>query len=208
MGPESSRLHIPPDLHGHEDPPDEAAPGQATQPVTPEDVTAAPAQPIPPPPALAMSTARLWREDGKVLFQKDPTAEPEPARLVWSRPLSGRGGPVSVMLAGKKRELAYFPSVDSLDEESRKVALEELDGSLVLPKISVIYQVKPRFGNYYWDVETNLGRRRFLLSAPENNTIRPTDDVIVIRDVSGNCYEIPSVSALGRSSRREMDRVL
>jgi hypothetical protein len=151
---------------------------------------------------------RLWREGGRVMYQGAEGSDPEAVRVVWARPLSGRGGAVSIMQAGKKKELAYFPSLEALAGESHRIALEELAGSLVLPRITAIVEVKARLGNYYWDVETDMGRRRFLLSAPENNTMRPMPDAVVLKDVSGNCYEINPVSGLDKNSLRELDRVL
>ncbi|MCD8140525.1 MAG: DUF1854 domain-containing protein [Planctomycetaceae bacterium] len=200
MSSGSVRLHVPLDLHGHEDPPDGG--GREAIPEPTDEAAGRPG-------ACAAGTAgRLWRDNGVLYFQDGAGGEASPARLVWARPLSGRGGPVSVMQAGKKRELAYLTCVDELSEDSRHLALEELEGGMVLPIISEIRLVKPRFGNYYWDVETNLGPQRFLLSSPENNSYRPGPDTVVLRDVSGNCYEISSISKLSRASRMEMERVL
>lgn len=192
----SSRLFASVDIHQHEDPPGLASDPPAVSPGG-EDVA-----------GESCRAGRLWRENGRVMYRGEGMEGPEPARVLWARPLSGRGGPVSIMLAGKKRELAYVADPSTLDDESRKVALEELGEGLVLPVIIAVHGVRPRFGNYYWDVDTNLGRRRFLLSSPENNTFRPRPDVIVIKDVSGNCYEIASVSGLSAASKREMERVL
>lgn len=151
---------------------------------------------------------RLWREDGRLMYQDGAGGAPEAVRVLWARPLSGRGGPVSIMLAAKKKELALLPSPDALPEESRALALEELAASLVLPRITAIRRIQPRFGNYYWDVDTDMGPRKFLITSPENNSLRPAPDILVIRDVAGNCYEIAPVSALDAASRRELDRVL
>lgn len=199
MSSGSVRLHVPIDLHQHGDPP-EGGEGLETFPDGRSEGDPAGTGPQAP--------GRLWREDGKVLYRPADGSPPEPARVVWARPLSRRGGPVSIMMARKKKELAYLPCLDPLDDESRRVAMEELAASAVLPVISVIHEVRPRFGNYYFDVETDMGRRKFLLSSPENNSYRPRPDAIVVKDVSGNFYEIASVSALSRSSRSEMERAL
>lgn len=193
----SGRLRVAVDKHQH---------GEV---IVQTDESAIPGPPVDPDavPPPARGSGRLWRERGRVLYQ-DGAAEPVAVKVVWARPLSGRGGPVSLMLAGKKKEVAYFPSVDLLSGDSRRIALEELAGSMILPRITAIARVWPRFGNYYWDVETDMGRRKFLLSAPENNSIRPAPDHIVVRDVSGNCYEINPVSGLDAGSLRELDRVL
>ncbi len=150
---------------------------------------------------------RLYRQEDMVLYQQ-PGKEPQAVRVLWAKPLSARGGPVSIMQAGKKKEVAYLTSLDQLDPASRKIALEELAGGMILAKITMIFSIMMRFGNYYWDVDTDRGQRRFLLTSPENNHIRPTPDSIVIRDASGNCYEINPVSALDARSLRELDRVL
>lgn len=199
MSSNSARLHAPVDMHQHEDPPEPDTSGSVIPDGRPEVARDSGDCPL---------AGRLWRENGRVLFQGGDDAEPSPARVVWARPLSERGGAASVMLAGKKRELAYLPSLDVLDADSRRVAEEELAAGMVLPRITAIDRVKPRFGNYYFDVETDRGPRRFLLSAPENNSMRPLPDMLVIRDVSGNCYEINPVSGLDKNSLRELDRVL
>lgn len=153
---------------------------------------------------------RLWRENGRVLYQSEAEGEAVAVRLLWARPLSQRNGdgPISVMLAEKKKEVAYAPCLDAFPPNSRDLAREELAESMILPRITHIREVKPRFGNYYWAVETDHGSRRFLFTAPENNTFRPGPDTLVVKDVSGNCFEITSVSQLDEASRMELDRVL
>lgn len=196
MSSSSVRMHAPVDLHQHEPPPGES--GREAIPVSCDDCG---------PGGDIAASGRLWREDGRVMYQ-DAATEPVAVRLVWARPLSGREGPVSVLQAGKKKEIAYLPSLDLLDSESRAIAREELAAGMILPRITAIHQVKSRFGNYYFDVDTDLGRRKFLLSSPENNTFRPGPGVVVIKDVSGNCFEISPISGLSRASLRELERVL
>lgn len=197
MSSDSIRLHVPAGLHQHDDPAENDA-------VPLPEVESGPG----PLDSGRHENPRLWRENGLVRYQDDGMDEPVAVRLLWARPLSGRNGPVSVVVAGKKKEVAYFPSPDSFPEPSRTVALEELAAGLVMPRVVVIHGVNPRFGNYYWDVGTDMGRRTFLLVSPENNSFRPNADSVILRDVSGNCYEIASVSGLDPASRREMDKVL
>ncbi|MDR1613577.1 MAG: DUF1854 domain-containing protein [Planctomycetota bacterium] len=154
----------------------------------------------------AGSGMRLRREDGKLLYDCGD-GNPVAVRLLWARPLSGRNGPLSVMLAAKKREVRYLESPDILDPESKRIALEELAEGMVLPRIERIVSVTPRFGNYYWQVETDRGSRTFLLTSPENNAIRLSPDAIVLKDALGNAFEINPISGLDRGSRLEFDRV-
>lgn len=196
MSSSSVRMHAPVDLHQHEPPPPEGG-GEAI-PVPCDDCG---------PGGGTAAAARLWRQDGKLMYA-DAVTEPISVRLVWALPLSGREGPVSVLVAGKKKEAAFLPSLDVLDAESRGLAREELAQGMILPRITAIHQVKSRFGNYYFDVDTDMGRRRFLLAAPENNSFRPRPDTVVVKDVSGNCFEISPISGLSRASLRELERVL
>lgn len=198
MSSGSVRMHVSVDIHQHEPPP--SGDGRDAVPDAREE--------LPGTAAECRFSGRLWRENGKLLYQGVDDAEPTSVRVMWARPLSGRDGPVSIMLAGKKREVAYLPCLEVLPEESRRVAREELAAGMVLPRITRIHRVWPRFGNYYWDVETDMGPRQFLLSAPENNSMRPMRDALVVKDVSGNCYEINPLSALDGDSLRELDRVL
>ncbi|MDR0361739.1 MAG: DUF1854 domain-containing protein [Planctomycetota bacterium] len=190
-----SARRFPHDLHSHDAA--ASAAGDRPGPPSPEDAGGK-------PPSRA--GGRLWREDGKLLYDcGDGNAAS--ARLLWARPLSGRGGPVSVMAAGKKREIRYLESPDLLDPESRRIALEELSRGVVMPRITRIHSVTSRFGNFYWNVETDFGPKTFLLTSPENNTVRPDPDTIVLKDASGNAFEITPVSGLDRASLREFDRV-
>ena len=152
---------------------------------------------------------RLRRQGDKVLFLADSgDGAGVPARLLWARPLSSRGSGVSVMMAEKKSELAYLDSLGSLDPESRVIAEEELAGSVILPRITSIVSIVPKFGNYYWQVETDRGAARFLFTSPESNSFRPLPDVVVLKDTSGNCYEIRPVSGLDQHSRDLFEMML
>ncbi len=195
MPNESARMRLPVDIHQHEEP------------------VGAPAAADPRPdgsePPAGCRAGRLWREKGKTYYEDCAAGgEPVAVRLVWARPLSDRGGPVSILQAGKKREIAYLASLDELPPDSRGLAEEELAESMVMPVITEIHSVRQRFGNYYWDVATSFGPKRVLLSAPETNSLRPRPDAVVLRDVSGNCYEIASVEKLDKNSRAAMERVL
>lgn len=197
MTTDSIRLRIP-DKHRHEE-----DPGLPDADVPPPRAT-----PLPGGEGDKCQTPGTLRRDGdKVVYRAEDGTETA-ARVLWARPLSGRGGPLSVMAADKKREIAYLPGVDCLCGESRRIALEELAGGMIMARITAVRSVRPRFGNYYWDVETDRGPRRFLLNSPETNTLRPEPDAVVLRDVSGNCYEINPLSGLDGQSLREIDRVL
>ena len=62
------------------------------------------------------------------------------------------------------------------------------------------------FGNRYWEVETDRGVRCFAMKNPYIN-IRRMGDEVVLRDVIGNMFRIPSFSALDDRSKAEFEKV-
>jgi len=149
---------------------------------------------------------KLKRKGDQVLARMAGRDE-VPVRLVWARPISGRGGEVSVLGEGKK-ELLMLDSLDALDPESRRIAEEELEGSYLIPKITTVLKTEANFGNRYWQVDTDRGRRMFLMKDPNINVTWISEDHLVIRDTLGNRYEIESLSALDEASRAWIDHVV
>ena len=153
--------------------------------------------------------AGVLRREGERLLYRGPDGGPErPARLVWARPLTGRGGAFCVLAEEKRKELAFYPGLDALDPESRKVAEEELRMGMVMPRITRVLKTDARFGNRYWRVETDRGAADFLTGSPDTNVFWPSPDACVIRDTLGNTFEIASLAALDPESRRLAERVL
>lgn len=149
------------------------------------------------------------RRAGDRLFYRAPDADGEVAvRAVWARPLSGRGGAVSLLSADKKMEVAWIPSLDRLDADSRALVTAELDAGVVLPRITRVWETEPRFGHRYWRVDTDMGPTDFLSRSPETNVVWLSATHCLIRDVLGNEYEIPDLSALDPASQVQAMRAL
>lgn len=128
-------------------------------------------------------------------------------RVVWTRPISGRGREIS-LLDEKKKEVLMLNSIDLFDPDSRAIAQTELEQRYLVPRITHVISTSPHFGNRYWDVETHIGRRRFVLKDPNKNAVWVTEDHLVIRDTLGNRYEINPFSGLDDHSRSEVDKVI
>lgn len=138
----------------------------------------------------------------------DGDGEPTPVRIVWSRPLTQPNGLISILHAKKKKEVAFFETIDELDADSRAIVLDELSRRYFLPKVLRVLAARATFGNRYWDVETDRGRRQFLMKSPETNAIWVTEDRCILRDTLGNCYEIESMAGLDLQSREKAEMVL
>ena len=150
---------------------------------------------------------KLVRIDGKVLLRRVGNGEGIPVIVVWARPVSGRGREVS-LLDERKREVLMLESLDELDPESRAIAEQELDSRYLIPEITRVLSAEAHFGNRFWEVETTHGERSFAMRDPNKNVTRVSEDRLVIRDVLGNRYEIPSLADLDVLSRRRAELVL
>jgi hypothetical protein len=148
---------------------------------------------------LTQRQAQVWARTGE--------DEEKPVKVLWVRPVSGRGREVSIM-GEDNEEIVLLESLDLLDADSRKVAEEALDLRYLVPRITSIPVANPQFGNRYLEVETDRGPRKFLLKDPNSNVVWLTDDRLTIRDTLGNRYEIESLSALDSKSRGNISRVI
>ena len=153
------------------------------------------------------SDFKLVRKDGKVLLRFAGDGKGTPVTVVWARPISARGREVS-LLDEKQREVLMLDGLHELDRESRAIAAEALERRYLIPEITRVLRAEAHFGNRFWEVETTHGARRFAMRDPNKNVTWVTEDHLVLRDVLGNCYEIPALSALDARSRRRAELAL
>ena len=151
---------------------------------------------------------KLQRRHDAVIASGGSLEEPTAVIFVYARPISARNRQISVLTAKKKKEVAWFESLDELDEQSRTIAEEALYDRY---RISIVERVEHSFVNHghrYLKVHTNRGFRYFNLKEPGKNVTHLSDDHLVIRDSMGNRYEIPSLAALDEESRQRLELVL
>lgn len=149
----------------------------------------------------------LIRKHDRVCLRRGHDDEATPVKIVWARPISGKGQEIAV-LDEKKKEVLMVAGLDGLDPDSRKIAEQELERRYLIPKITRVIRAHASFGSRYWDVVTDRGRRRFVMKDPTKNVIWPGGDRVIIRDTLGNRFEIESLAALDDRSRNEADKVL
>lgn len=132
-----------------------------------------------------------------------------PVRLVYLAPVSQRGGPVALLGPDKKCLATLAGGVADLDAESRALAEGELAVRYGIAAIVRIHRTTVDNGLRYFDADTSLGRRTFLIRDPGTNITHADDgDRLLIRDVAGNRYEIASLRALDAASRAWVAMVL
>jgi len=149
----------------------------------------------------------LRRKQDQVLATPADSTEEIPVKILWARPVSGRGKEVS-FITMDNREVALIDSLDELDRRSRRIAEEELARRYLVPKIEKVVRTDANFGNRYWVVDTDHGRREFVMRNPNVSVTWITDDKAIIRDTLGNRYEIESYSSLDPESLAWIAKIL
>jgi hypothetical protein len=148
----------------------------------------------------------LRRKQDQVLLRFAEGDRELPVRIVWARPVSGRGEEIC-FLDEDKREVLMLAGLDGLDEQSRRIAEKELEKRYLIARVTRVNRTTAQFGSRYWDVETDRGRRRFAMKDPHRNIVWVTDDHLIMRDTLGNRYEIRSLAELDASSRAQVEKV-
>ncbi len=150
---------------------------------------------------------QLLRRGDEVFVRRDGEESRTPVKLVWARPISARGGEIC-LVDRDKREVGMLQGLHELDEESRRIAEEELARRYLVPRITRVIRTSASFGVRYWHVETDLGERTFALRHASKNAVWIDDDHLVLCDALGCRYEIRPYSALDARSRAEVEKVI
>ncbi len=115
-------------------------------------------------------------------------------------PISGLDKYIS-LLNSKGEEIAVIRSVDSLEEESRKVIEHCLREYYMIPRITKFIKMSEKFKIWMWTAETDRGVFTFEIRN-HLTAVKPLyDGRILIKDANDNRYEIPDFNKLDRASR-------
>jgi hypothetical protein len=102
-------------------------------------------------------------------------------------------------LKGKDRGL--LTNIPGLNSASRRVLNEHQHQFNLTCQILRVHSLSHQFGAAYWDVSTNKGHRQFVIRGTTEHVRWLSDDRMLIKDVQGNRFEIPRISALDKKSQ-------
>jgi hypothetical protein len=109
--------------------------------------------------------------------------------------------------AGHELHVVDDPSV--LDAKSRAALQEALRRRYMTARVQRILSARSELGVAYFDVETDRGRREFVVqNLLEGARWLEADRRLLIFDVDGNRFEIPDVEALDRKSAKLLRTIL
>ena len=111
-------------------------------------------------------------------------------------------------LDGKDEMICTVDDIQQIGEAYRPLIEEELDMRYVTARIKAILGIRSEFGAFYWDVDTDRGRRDFVAKDIGENAHWLNERRLLIMDVDGNRFAIPDVARLDKKSVRLLDLVL
>lgn len=150
---------------------------------------------------------RLFREPESALkLTVDDHSYPN-VKVVRAFPLSHPDHYIC-FLNEKDEEIGVVKDPKELDGDSRRILEEELDKRYLGSVIRRIRSVRSEFGTSYWDVDTDRGRREFVVQGVQENVIYLGKHHLVFVDVDGNRFEIPDYSRLDKKSLSLLEMVL
>ena len=109
---------------------------------------------------------------------------------------------------GADKDIGTLVTLDGLDDDSRRLAEEELFRRYFLPKVTKVRNVKDEFGMMTWDVETDKGPRTFIIRNLREASQEVSPTRLLLTDTDGNRYEFPDVRKLDEKSFAIIQRVL
>jgi ATP-binding cassette subfamily B protein len=99
-------------------------------------------------------------------------------------------------------EICMVQDPADLDEDTRRVLREELDRRYMTSIVQRIYSVQNELNISYFDVQTNRGRREFVIQNMHESTRWLGERRLLLLDVDGNRFEIRDLDTLDKRSAK------
>ncbi len=128
-------------------------------------------------------------------------------KIVRARPLSAPDRYVS-FLDGKDEEVCMVTDLADLGADTRKILAEELDRRYLTAVVHRVHSVRNDFGASYFEVETDRGRREFVVQNIQEGANWLGDRRLLLIDVDGNRFEFPDMDALDKRSQKLLELVV
>ena len=111
----------------------------------------------------------------------------------------------NVTSVGDLKEIGIISNIAVFDEASQKMLKTTLDNKYFTSIIEIIHSIKDKYGYSYWDVKTNVGRTKFTVHDTYKSLVKINPDRVMVNDINGNRYEIPSLENFDKNSFRKIE---
>lgn len=105
-------------------------------------------------------------------------------------------------------EIGVIRNITDFPEDVQALLRKELVRKYHVTAIKEIRSVNEKYGYSYWKVKDAAGDREFTVRDTYRSITKISADRISVTDVDGNRFEIPSLEALDRKSRKKIDMFL
>jgi hypothetical protein len=128
-------------------------------------------------------------------------------------PLSAQNTHIMVCAPGEENErgaeIGVLKVVDELDSDSRQAVIRELELHYFVPVVKCIHSIREEFGFLYWSVDTDRGKKEFIIrDSIISSTRRISDGRWLIIDINQTRYEVRDFQALDAHSQDLLQRYL
>jgi len=106
------------------------------------------------------------------------------------------------LLDGSNREVCLLEDPSLLDAESRAALEQALTAYYRVHRVLRVYSYRSEFRTTYWEVETERGRRDFVVKWGTDTVLHPSEHALLLIDIDGNRFSIPDLRALDEQSKR------
>jgi len=139
-------------------------------------------------------------ENGTLTLTKPDGTVVEKARPALAWPLRHRDRYIAI-LDGDGKEVFMADRLEDFAQECRQLVRLEIERRYMETNILSVLSLRVERRVSYWGVDTDRGRREFVIQGSDSNPYRIDRRRWQIIDVTGNRYEIPDVTALDLNSR-------
>jgi hypothetical protein len=164
-------------------------------------------EPAPAPTPRADGRALVEvASDGTLRLTKPDGSTVEKVQLALGWPLRHRNRYIAV-LDEKGHEVHMASHLDDFAADCRDLVGREVERRYLETHILAIHGLRVEQQVSYWDVDTDRGRREFVLQGSETNPYRISDRRWQLIDVAGNRYEIKDVPSLDLGSQAFLEQL-
>jgi len=100
------------------------------------------------------------------------------------------------------KEIGMIRSLDDFPQDTVDLLEEQVKIRYFTPEITKVLDVKMEFGYSYWEAETTAGLSRFTVRGGTSNVKLVSEGRLLINDVNGNRFVIPSLDKLSDTEYR------
>lgn len=109
---------------------------------------------------------------------------------------------------GEIKEIGLIKDIKDFGEQEQNYLRAELARKYFSPVLLTIKDVKERHGFSYWETTTSAGAVSFTVQDTYRSIFRVSDDRIIITDIDGNRYEVPSLENFDKKSYKKIELYL